>query len=68
MAVDLFEYFPELAGVRVAFGLKAQGHLPTIEAMLVEGKSWVEIGAKINWCPKTAQEHYERFKAAASDH
>lgn len=43
------------------FGLKAQGHIPTIENMLAENKSWEEIGKKIGWCHKTAKEHYERY-------
>lgn len=44
--------------VPFVFGLKAQGHVPTIEAMLSEGKTWDEIGKKIGWCPKTAQKHW----------
>lgn len=44
------------------FGLKAQGHIPTIERMLAEGKDWEAIGNVIGWCHKTAKEHYERYK------
>ena len=44
---------------KVVFGLAAQGHIPTIERMLAEGKSWQEIGAAIGWCPETAKRHYE---------
>ena len=43
----------------ISFGLKAQGHLPTIEKMLKENKSWEEIGKEIGWCPKTAKKFYE---------
>jgi hypothetical protein len=39
----------------------AQGHIPTIEKMVAEGRSWDEIGNKIGWCPKTAKEHYDRY-------
>ena len=40
------------------FGLQAQGHIPTIETMLSQGRTWEEIGKKIGWCPKTAQKHW----------
>ena len=49
-----------LENAKVVFGLKRQGHIPTIERMLKEGKNWDDIGAAINWCPITAREHYER--------
>jgi hypothetical protein len=51
----------------VAFGLRAQGHLPTIEQMLREGAPWAEIGRKIGWCPDTAREWYEREVVASSE-
>jgi len=44
--------------VKIAFGLRAQGHLPTIERMLRDGKTWKEIGAAIGWCPITAERFY----------
>ncbi len=44
----------------VVFGLRAQGHLPTIERMLADGASWQAIGKTIGWCPDTAREWYER--------
>jgi len=49
----------ELMNVPVRVGLKAQGHIPTIEAMLYAGMTWREIGDRIGWCHKTAKEHYE---------
>jgi len=52
----------KILNVPFLFGLKAQGHIPTIERMLSEGKDWEAIGKAIGWCPKTAQEHYERYK------
>ena len=53
--------FPdELLNAPVVFGLKNQGHIKTIENMLAEGKTWLEIGKAIGWCPATAREHYER--------
>ncbi len=48
------------------FGLVAQGHIPTIEQMIAENKTWEEIGNKIGWCPKTAKEHYDRYLARKS--
>jgi hypothetical protein len=56
------ELIGQLGSARVLFGLRAQGHIPTIECMLGEGKSWDEIGQAISWCPKTAKEHYERYE------
>jgi hypothetical protein len=44
---------------KVRFGLREQGHLPLIEAMLREGSSWDEIGRKIGWDPETARKFYE---------
>ena len=52
-----------LLNAPVRFGLVAQGHIATIEAMLAEGQGWEAIGDKIGWCPKTAEEHYQRYKA-----
>jgi hypothetical protein len=46
------------AGLKVQFGLRQQGHLPTIEQMLKEGKSWEEIGQAIRWDPETAKQWY----------
>jgi len=51
----------ELLNAPVAFGLVAQGHIPTIEAMLLKGNTWTEIGEAIGWMPGTAREHYERY-------
>lgn len=50
-----------LGNAKVVFGLKNQGHIPTIEKMLAEGKQWDDIGLAIHWCPITAREHYERY-------
>ena len=55
------EEIKRILNTPVLFGLVAQGHIPTIEKMLSEQKTWEEIGKKINWCPKTAQEYYERY-------
>jgi len=51
----------ELLNAPVAFGLQAQGHIPTIRAMRADGKSWREIGDKIGWMAGTAEEHYLRW-------
>ncbi len=55
-----------LLNMPVLFGLEAQGHIPTIEQMLSENKTWDEIGKTIGWLPDTAQEHYERYKKRRS--
>lgn len=47
----LGKFFAEIdkAGVIFQFGLKAQGHMPTVERMRGEGKSWAEIGDRMGW-------------------
>ena len=50
----------ELFNQPILFGLRAQGHLSTIEKMLAEGASWDEIGKAINWDPATAKDFYVR--------
>jgi hypothetical protein len=52
-----------LQDAKIRFGLEAQGHIPTIEAMLKEwgGSSkyaWEAIGKKIGWCPFSACASY----------
>ena len=46
---------------KVVFGLKAQGHIPIIQKMLKNHRSWKEIGKKIGWCPDTAKKHYKYY-------
>lgn len=41
-----------------AFGLRPQGHIPTIERMLTEGADWQQIGKAIGWDPEAAERHY----------
>lgn len=68
-ARDLMFYFDapkmeeleKLLDVPIVFGLQAQGHIPIIEEMLTQAKTWEDIGNVIGWCPKTAEEHYERY-------
>lgn len=43
-------------------GLRAQGHLPTVERMLATGATWDEIGAAIGWDGSTAQAWYAAEK------
>lgn len=52
-----------LAKAQPLFGLEAQGHIPTIEKMLADGKTWAEIGEAIHWDGDTAWGYYERYKA-----
>ncbi len=50
-----------LENAPVLFGLRQQGHVPTIEKMLQEGSSWETIGQAIGWCPVAAEKHYKRY-------
>ena len=50
---------PYLLKAPVCIGLRAQGHLPTIEKMLERGAAWDEIGKEIGWDGDTAKEWYE---------
>ncbi len=52
----------KILNVPFLFGLVAQGHIPTIEKMLADGKDWTAIGVAIGWCGNTAKEHYERYQ------
>jgi len=52
--------------VRIAFGLEAQGHIPTVEAMLADGLDWPAIGRRIGWHGETAKQYYERHLARAA--
>lgn len=56
-------YANDIAETAVAFGLEAQGHIPTIEAAISEGVDWQEIGLRINWDGETAKAYYERYLA-----
>ena len=46
-------------GVKVRVGLKQQGHMQTVKLMLLDGKSWDEIGFTIGWSGKAVKEWYE---------
>jgi hypothetical protein len=49
----------ELQNAPVAFGLDAQGHLPTIEQMLAGKKTWAEIANQIGWDEITLRAHWQ---------
>lgn len=49
-----------LGRLEVVVGLRDQGHLPTVERMLADGASWLEIGKAIGWDGPTAQVWYLR--------
>jgi hypothetical protein len=55
----------EKKGLKIAFGLEQQGHIPTIERILADLGSneyaWDKIGKEIGWCPKTACYHYVKY-------
>lgn len=55
--MDLFGDLPILVGLR------QQGHLPTVERMLSEGRSWEEIGKAIGWDGGAAQRWYALERA-----
>ena len=61
MSESTYDLDEALGNARIVFGLVNQGHIPTIEKLLSEGKQWSEIGKAIGWCPTTAKEHYERY-------
>lgn len=61
------EGFEQILNAPVVFGLEAQGHIPTIERMLDEQKTWDEIGKEIGWCPRTAMEHYYSWRTGRCD-
>ena len=48
-------------GVQIQFGLEQQGHIPTVERMLAEGKTWDEIGDAIGWHGPTAEKFYDMY-------
>jgi len=56
-AIDELETLLDEAGLTVKFGLVAQGHVPTVSRMLMDGRSWEDIGAAIGWCPDTVRQH-----------
>lgn len=47
------------SGATVQFGLRAQGHLQKVRAMLADGASWEAIGDAIGWHGPTAQKHFQ---------
>ena len=51
----------EKAGLKPVFGLKAQGHIPTITKMLEDGRTWEQIGKVIGWCPVSAKKSWDRI-------
>jgi hypothetical protein len=49
----------EQSGAKLQVGLRQQGHIPTVERMLAEGKSWDDIGRAIGWHGPTVKKWYE---------
>ena len=54
-------------GVKLNIGLKAQGHLETVERLRSEGRSWDEVGEAIGWAGKAVEEWYGIECAPASE-
>ena len=52
----------EEAGAELRIGLRAQGHLPTVERMLASGETWEAIGRAIGWDGKAAERWYAMEK------
>lgn len=48
-----------LMGCKFLFGLRNQGHIPTIMNMLRLGDSWNDIGKEIGWVAQAAKEEYD---------
>lgn len=55
----------ELLKTPPSIGLRQQGHMETVARMLLDGKTWEEIGAEIHWHPETAK-HWWSVEAAAA--
>lgn len=55
-----------LGDAPIVFGLRAQGHIPTVERMLAEGATWDEIGKEIGWYGPAVQQFYEEMERDAS--
>lgn len=49
-----------LMNAPIAFGLTAQGHMPTIDRMMALGIGWDEIGKEIGCDPATALDFWKR--------
>jgi len=49
----------EEAGLTPKIGLRQQGHLPLISAMLGADASWEQIGRAIGWAPTAAKEWWD---------
>jgi hypothetical protein len=65
--IKAIESLQEILGdTKVLIGLRQQGHIPTVERMIAEGKSWDEIGKAIGWDGKAAMEWYEVEKGDRS--
>lgn len=58
------DLFKGLENARVAFGLAAQGHIPTVERMRAGGASWDEVGKAIGWCGDAVERFYGYHLAA----
>lgn len=50
-----------LMSCKFLFGLRNQGHIPTIMNMLRLGDSWNDIGKEIGWMWDAAKESYENY-------
>jgi hypothetical protein len=48
-------------GMKIAWGLEAQGHISTIKNMLAAGNGWSDISVAIGWDEATARRHYEEY-------
>ena len=62
-AVHDLERLLETCGLKVRIGLRQQGHMPTVERLLAEGRTWDEIGKEIGWHGPTAKKWYEMEKS-----
>ena len=60
---ELLAELLEESGLKIQFGLEAQGHIPTIEALLADGADWEAIGKAIGWHGPTARQYWERHLA-----
>ena len=62
-SMDDLESFLARPGLCLRIGLTDQGHMPKVEQMLKDRKSWDEIGKAIGWHGPAVKEWYEYEKS-----
>jgi hypothetical protein len=55
------------SGATLQFGLRAQGHIPTVNFMLAMGATWDDIGSAIGWQGKAVKIFYQEFECGPKE-